>query len=291
MLKKVYHSKDLDNCVYELKQDFPDVDMVYCSEITFDEFCLLHNLTLLNENTITAFVGVDTFGVQNLLNVLNAPIEVEVCWLFKKVDKRTKVYKLLKSQSTVEECVGLSDARKKKSFVSKCFKESKISTKFLSYFLQVCSDSKPIVLREVLKFKVALEVLPEKQALRSLTLHKVDSHTLNFVSSLFNGTEVHSVLLASRVSHVPTQVLTATLLKRLQSLIYLSIGQEIEAKNYWDRRGYYLNEDVKCANRVGYSALLKSYTYVDQVFGNFLTKDSEYLRLLKLIRFIYSLRI
>lgn len=290
MLKKVYFSKDIDNCVYELRRDFPESEVLYCSELDFNEFCLKHTYNLMSSNTVIALVGVDKFKSSDLLNLLASEIEADVCWALKKVDKRTKLYKRMKECSNVEECLDLEDNRRKKSFITSRFKEKGISTKYMGRFLQVCSNSKAIIDRELDKLKIALEVLPESTALMSLTVHKVDSHTLNFVSSLFSGKEDDTIFLASRIAHVPLPVLSTILTKRLQSLIFLAIDCQDKAKEFWDHRGFYLKKDTACAKTIGYSNLLEIYSYVDSVFSDFTRKDSEYLKLSKLIRFVYSLR-
>ena len=288
MLKKLYISELIDDGVYECREDFPACEFLYCSSMTFEDFCLLHQFDLFSGDLLKVFVGVSKFSNEQLSNLVQAGIESSCCWITKKMDKRTKLYKSLKDSTNIEVCESLTAKRTKKSFIKNLMRSLDIPTKLFETIYSTVSDDKTDVHKELGKLKVALGVLPESQALGVLTISKADSQTLDFIANLFNASELSSARFAARIPHVPVPVLTSTLCKRLLSLIFLSKGETVYAKTFWDRNGYYVRQDTEVATRIGYKSLLKIYRYVDRTYGNFMLKDSQELRLSKLVRYVTS---
>lgn len=288
MLKKVFISKILEDGLLEARRDFPNSITVYCSEMSFEDFCLQHQFSLFDSSSVKLLVGIDHFSTDSLANLTDSEIEVDCCWILSSLDKRTKLHKRISTRSNLEYCTSLDNKRDRKSFISQEMKSLGIPSKYQSQVLNVCSGSKATVHSELKKLKKALESLDEGEALKTLTFYKDDSSTLDFISTLFKGTELEAANLVKRVDQVPMPVIKSTLQKRLMSLIFLSKGDQKSAKNYWDRNGYYLREDLKLARKFGLKRLLDIYLYVDLVYADFLRKDPEHLRLLKLIRFVHT---
>jgi hypothetical protein len=288
VLKKVYISEPLEEGLFECKQDFPDASIYYCSELNFDDFCLAHQYSLFDDGMEKVFVGVDHYPAEKLLSLLEDGIEVPVNWIFKSLDKRTKLYKKFKTCSNIEEVYPLVKAKDKKEFIEQCFDELEISNKFLDQVYYISSDNRANIRRDLFKFKTALSVMSEEEAIHSLTFYKADSKTLDFISSLFSDSEFTTAKLARKIDKVPVPVVTSTLLKRLLSLIFLSKGDVKSAQMFWDKRGYFLNKDRSIAKQLGTKRLLEIYLYVDSIFSDFFRKESNHLKLLKLIRFVHS---
>jgi len=290
MLKKVFISESLDSSLFEVRNDFENIKLQYCSDLSFEQFVLMHQPNLLNTSGVTGFVGVDKFDAVKLLSILEAPFQTEVIWVVGKLDKRKKLYKRLKRLSNLEECVDLSVKKSKKAFLKKLFKEFNISVKHLDFFTMVSSDNKQSVHNELRRFSTALEVMSEEEALGSVSIYKANFDVLDFITSLFEGRE-DCYLFAKKIETVPIQVLRATLIKRLNSYIALSLGSLDQAKIHWDRNGYFISQDRAVANRYGFQNLLDITDYIDKVFSNFLDSDNSFLRLTKLIYFIQERRL
>ena len=288
MLKKIYVSSLLEDGLLESKRDFPDANTVYCTDMSFEDFCLQHQYSLFDSSRVKLLVGIDHFPAEKLANLVDSEIEVECCWILKSLDKRTKLYKRLNAKSNVEFCSTLDKKRDRKSFISEEMKSLGIPKQYLTEVMNVSSESKATTHKELVKFSKALGSMSEREALKTLTLYKSNSSTLEFISTLFKGTEFESYSMVRRIDNVPMPIVSSTLQKRLMSLIFLAKGDQASAKKYWDRNGYYLKEDIRVANKMGLKKLLKIYLYVDTVYSDFIRKDSEHLRLLKLIRYIHS---
>lgn len=290
MLKKVFLSESLDNSLFEVKGDFKDINIQYCTDLSFDQFIMMHQPNLLNTSGITCFIGVDKFKSDKLLAMLEADFQTNVVWVIGKLDKRKKLYKRLKKISNIEECSDLAVKKSKKAFLKKIFKEFNISTKHLDFFTMVSADNKQSVYNELRKFSIALKVMTEEEALGSVSIYKANFDVLDFITSLFECKD-DCYLFAKKVETVPIQVLRATLIKRLNSYIALSLGNLDQAKTHWDRNGYYVQHDRSVANKYGFQNLLDITDYIDKVFSNFLTSDNSFLRLTKLIYFIEERRL
>lgn len=288
MLKKVYVSQILEDGLLESRRDFPDSETVYCSDMSFDEFCLQHQYGLFDSSTVKLLIGIDHFPLEKMTYLVDSDIESDCCWILKSLDKRTKLYKRIKATSNIEECISLDKRRDRKSFISKEMDSLSIPRKYLNEVLEVCADSKATVRSELVKFKNALNTLGEKEAVKSLTPYKSGTSILDFISTLFKSSEFEAASMVRRIDNIPMPVLASTLQKRVMSLIFLSKGDQNNAKKYWDRNGYYIREDIQIARKFGLKKLTSIYLYIDGVYSDFLRKDPQHLRLLKLIRFVHS---
>ena len=72
MLKKVFIAESLDSSLFEVRNDFKNIKLQYCSDLSFDQFVLMHQPNLLNTSGVTGFVGVDKFNSDKLLLMLEA---------------------------------------------------------------------------------------------------------------------------------------------------------------------------------------------------------------------------
>jgi DNA-directed RNA polymerase subunit F len=291
MLKKVYLSESIEDSLFEIRKDFKDIDLRYCTDLSFDQFIHLHQPNLLNNFKVTGFVGVEKYNSDLLVGVLDSDIQVDVVWIIGKLDKRKKFYKKIKKNISIEECKDLSAKKAKKAFIKKIFQEFNVSTKYLEYFLKVSSDSKQSIYNEIRKFSKVVSILPEEEALRSISVYNANFDVLDFISAVFSGNIDDSYLFAKKIENVPIPVVRATLIKRLNSYIALSAGNLDQAKKYWDRNGYYVNQDMLVSNKYGFENLLEITNYVDKVFGNFLNSDNSFLRFTKLMDFIQERRV
>lgn len=288
MLKKVYVSTLIEDGLLEARKDFPNSNTVYCSDMSFEDFCLQHQYSLFDSSDVKILVGLDGFPAEKMANLVDSEIEIECCWVVKSLDKRTKLYKRLDAKTNIEFCTTIEKKRDRKTFLSQQMRELGIPNQYLDEVMNVCPESKATARKELEKFSKGLNTLSEEDALKTLTLYKSNSSTLEFISTLFKGSEFEAYNMVRRIDNVPMPIISSTLQKRIMSLIFLSKGDQRSAKNYWDRNGYYIKDDLKLAKKFGKKKLIEIYLYVDSIYSDFIRKDPEHLRLLKLIRFIHS---
>lgn len=282
MIKSVYISKDVEYLKYLIRKDYKSkIEVVNCSDFSFETFINLHNYTLFHDvNSIKIFIGVDDFKQEVLLPIVDK-IQCDVVWAFKTLPKNYKLYKKLSKVCTINHGNDLSKDCNKSSLIKDIMEDNNLPKKYFKELKVRCPTNPSIIEQEVKKLAYSLKVFGEVKGVEDiLSIYNTNKDVLDLITSLLNGDMESYYRYSKKVSsEVPLLIVNATILKKLKSLIFLSMGCIKEANNAWRSSGYFLQQDKKLANNLGYKYLIDLYLKVDKVLGNIYDERDVFTRL------------
>ena len=271
MLKKVYIHKNIDDLIFEIRQDFGEVENIDVSDRRQEDLVKVHLPDLFKTNKIKAIVNLQEIDKDFLISLVEN-IKVDCVWGFTSLAKNTKLFKLLSTKVTVENVGDLSKKSDKIKFIKSLFYEYEIPNKYLNAILINLNDSKVTIYNEILKLRSLLDLgLGEDSIINSITSYDGNLDVMNFIDSLLNNRSEDTYKYSSKLVGLSSNLIHAVLHKRLLSLIYLSKDNEEEALKCWKYFGYFLQDAKALAKSLGFAKLSKLSIKVDSIFQNYNT--------------------
>lgn len=286
MLKKVYIG-EVSDVRFSVSQDFCNVNYIDCSDLKLIDFSRLHQPSLF-DSTLKCFLNVDkVVDEEDFLLTFCSDIKTDVVWSFNSLRKNSKLFKKLSVCTNIHTCEGIDRIQVKKEFTKSQLLLNGLPLKYLDLFLVDGPEDREILVSEIQKFAILHKLTQDDLTLRrSVCKYNGSLDSLEFITHLLNGDIQQSYRYALKVSdEIHPLVISATILKKIKSMLYLALGDVNQANSIWRYGNFYLDQAIKQSKKIGFSGLLNLYDYIEVNFSNpYLSKDTM-TRLSELIVF------
>lgn len=284
MIKKVFIGESSD-VRFLVEDQFNPVKFINCEGLKSNEFITLHQPSLFNQ-VITCCLNVDEADIEDeiLLNIISTA-KSDVIWTFKSLRKNGKVFKKLSSCSNIQSCDSLDRTQLKKDFIRQQLSSSGLPLRFLEKLVVDGSEDRSILKNEIAKLSELFKVSKDDSlVLKSVCKYNGSLDTLEFLSNLLNNDVKMAFNYANKIANeVSALVISATLLKKIKAMIYLSLGDITSANTIWRHGGYFLDQAIRQSKSIGTKGLISLYEYVDINFSNPMNHKDLHTRLSELI--------
>lgn len=286
MIRKVYVCKDIEIALLQAKEEFTDLEIWHCSDLSETDLLKILQPSLFKNSCVKCFVGIDcAFSSEFLLNLASSSF-VNSIWIFKTLAKNTKLYKKLDSITTIEFYNKLEKTSDKKRFIQE--KASDLPKNIISKLIDRGSDNQSVLVEEIKKLKDGLEILTPEELDSCIVEYESSNDIFNFLEYTLTGNMEKAYLYAHRVSKsLNSLAVSALIQKKIISMIYLSLNDVKAAYKYWRYPQYLLQKEQTTSKKIGFQGLIRIYLFVDVEFNKLNTKPLL-LRLGNLIYFVGS---
>jgi len=274
---------------YVIDDQFSNYKIIDCADLEESVIKKMHQPSLFESSQIKCFVNLDKSKVEleNLLKI-SSEVRHKCVWAFTSLKKNTKLFKKLSTISSIEEISDLKKQPDKKQFIKNLLIAKAIPLKFLDKFLIDGSEDRLVLSKDIEKAALIFSKFKDEDLLnKSICKYNGSLDVLEYISNLLDGRYLQAHQYVEKIScEIPALVVGATLLKKIRSLIHLSLDDEVSCNKVWRTQGYFYNIAVKQSMKFTTRGLINLYLYVDASFCNFLDKKDLGLSLCELILFI-----
>ena len=278
---KSYAGKQVSDVLFEIKSDYSDRKLDILSNLSFNEIINKLKPTLIDKNLLV-FINPEIDN-DNLKHLINS--EDDVLLAFTDIDRRSKLYKAVKNNSSVEICDPLKTYKDRQTFVNRIFDEVGLPSKYKKDFLLSCGESRSRIYMEARKLFSAVKVLDNPLECLS---NDLGSYTIfKFLEAMLDKDLRESLKLYSQMEHDLNIVqLNHLFSSYLLCHIYLSRGETPQAKKVWNIPDWQLSNRRSVSTQWGTKNLLKIYSHINEYLLDFAdTRPPEY----KIRRLIFDI--
>jgi len=287
METKIFSYEELEDLFLELKRDSKQkIDFIDCDSITFEQFVQLNLPSLFTKTTISLFYNCQSLDKDKLLDFISNH-QYKFNLAFHKIDKRSKIYKLLASKYKISFIESLLSGRPKKDFIRTMLIEYGLSTNLTDYLSSVLPDSRSIIYQEIIKFNDVYKSTGNIDLAKKATCSYVNSSDIfEMLNSFFDKSTSRFYYYLSKLEvELNRQHVFILLSKKLMYLIFLSQGDKAEARKYLYVNDYYIDKDIKLAKKCGSTKLIELYSALLNKLGNLYSEKPLYSELSELYKF------
>lgn len=283
-IRKVYISENISDILFKIQLDFKNEHLTYDSKPSVGNILTTTRPTLLPIIT-KCYLNLDLLSEASLLEI--APeVKQGSIWVFKKLRKNSKLYKLLKHSSSVEELTSINYYKDRISYVKECLKSKGLPIKYAKTIADNSGDSRSSIYNEVCKLKIAESVLEKPEECLSYSVG--EKVIFDFLESLVSGNTRESFKTYSIIkSDIEVFSFSFLLGKYILFNIMLREGCEEDALNIWRIPKFLLPEKRKISNLRSKDEWCELYIKSTDILTDYFSLKTQDFKM-KQVMFLFS---